>query len=402
MKQLFIITKQIRAGMYGIGTYIRQLLNNIERSEWEVIVVVLECRGDKSIDYIEEGIRYCKIPLSKQCTKQRISDEIFYQRSVFYYLSTHIKLYDRIFCHFNFSDGYELAQSFRIKWNAKIIFTLHYMEWNFFLKGASDQLLAILRNPKGVYDNEIVQCFERERKFMADCCDRVIVVSKNSFQLLQDIYNLPSTKIFYLPHVVSDRYKELTNEEIIRLRSKYLFKEHQKLLLYAGRLNPDKGVLDLINAFKELAPMYPNLHLIIAGDGDFSSFIKAVSPFWNRVTFTGYANTDFLDELYQISDVGIIPSYHEELGYVAIEMLMHKLPIICSNASGLIEVVENGVYGSIFKWNKNNRVDVLKDAISSWLNTTTRMVSVQKCRQHYLSKYSCAMNIKQIELLYHI
>jgi glycosyltransferase involved in cell wall biosynthesis len=43
--------------------------------------------------------------------------------------------------------------------------------------------------------------------------------------------------------------------------------------------------------------------------------------------------------------MGVICSIHEEFGLVAIEMMMHKLPVIVTDVGGLSEIIEDGVTG---------------------------------------------------------
>lgn len=46
-----------------------------------------------------------------------------------------------------------------------------------------------------------------------------------------------------------------------------------------------------------------------------------------------------------MADMGVVSSVHEEFGFVAIEMMMHALPIIVSDTGGLREIVEDGISG---------------------------------------------------------
>lgn len=51
--------------------------------------------------------------------------------------------------------------------------------------------------------------------------------------------------------------------------------------------------------------------------------------------------------MFSISDVGVLPSLYEELGYVALEMMMMGLPVVVGNHSGLEEIVDCGKYGLV-------------------------------------------------------
>ncbi|WP_032559999.1 glycosyltransferase, partial [Bacteroides fragilis] len=57
--------------------------------------------------------------------------------------------------------------------------------------------------------------------------------------------------------------------------------------------------------------------------------------------FIGKISKQKLYEFYQIADVGVMPSFHEQCSYVAIEMMMHGLPLIITNTTGLSEMIHH-------------------------------------------------------------
>ena len=89
----------------------------------------------------------------------------------------------------------------------------------------------------------------------------------------------------------------------------------------------------------------PNTLLFIAGEGQISNYLLEADRYWSRITFTGMLDKKKLYELYSIANIGIVSSLYEEFGFVAIEMMMYKLPIIVTDTSGLSEIVEDGVSG---------------------------------------------------------
>ena len=48
-----------------------------------------------------------------------------------------------------------------------------------------------------------------------------------------------------------------------------------------------------------------------------------------------------LYELYRIAEIGVVPSLFEPFGYVAVEMMIHALPLVVTSTSGLNEVVDH-------------------------------------------------------------
>ena len=141
--------------------------------------------------------------------------------------------------------------------------------------------------------------------------------------------------------------------------------------------------------------------MVIIGGGDYGYFLKKADSLWNKIIFTGYLSKEQLEEFYAISTLGVIPSLHEELGYVAIEMLMHKLPFICSDARGLREVSANGTYAIMIKdWSQSNHCQLLKENIEKYLfdNKELKQLS-KKGRYRYLTKYAF-VNHSEIGLFY--
>lgn len=402
MKQLFIISKGSRTSQYGIGTYIKQLIGTLDISEWKVFTVELEAPIQECYSYVENGVCHFKIPDVEVASKWNTCMEKNYHRSVFYWLMSQLELnmHEPIYCHFNLPDSYELAVLFKQHLNAKILYTLHCMEWKFYLPDNVEKLQDLLQSPQTDKERDIANSFIRSRNFMNECCDRIVTVSRHSHEQLQTLYGLQENRLFYMPHALKDEYVKRDKQEI---RKKYHIEDHERIILFVGRLNADKGIYNLIRAFNSLTTCYPFLHLIVAGSGDLNSLLNMCVPLRNKITFTGYADTIMLNELYSMADVGIIPSYHEELGYVAIEMMMHGLPVICSNASGLLEVTDYGKYGMVMDWNETNRDESIRKALEYWLENPSVFESFsRKGRERYLAEYSSEKHKRKIELLYQL
>ena len=107
-----------------------------------------------------------------------------------------------------------------------------------------------------------------------------------------------------------DEYKELSLDEKISLKKKFLIKSDEIIISYAGRVDEIKGVGNLIQAFKLLLNQYENIRLLIIGEGEFSEFLKSADPYWSKITFTGKVDKNILSELYRVTDIGVLPSKH--------------------------------------------------------------------------------------------
>jgi glycosyltransferase involved in cell wall biosynthesis len=100
-------------------------------------------------------------------------------------------------------------------------------------------------------------------------------------------------------------------------------------VLYAGRLSPEKGVLDLVEAAE-------NLNLVVAGDG----------PLRDRVPMArGFLPPDELASLYARAAVVACPSHREGFGVACLEAMAHGRPVVASAVGGLLDLVVDGETG---------------------------------------------------------
>jgi glycosyltransferase involved in cell wall biosynthesis len=116
--------------------------------------------------------------------------------------------------------------------------------------------------------------------------------------------------------------------------------------LFLGRLNKDKGVQDLANAFVGLAAKMPSTHLLIVGpdeegmDEKLGVILHQVLSQYHRVGFTARP-----EDYMACADIFCLPSYREGFGSVIIEASATGLPAIASNIYGLVDAVNNNETG---------------------------------------------------------
>jgi len=122
-------------------------------------------------------------------------------------------------------------------------------------------------------------------------------------------------------------------------------------MVFACRqLFPRKGIRFLIEAAAQLKPRYPDLKLVVAGDGfERPELVRlaerlGIAP---DVTFLGWVPNEQLPPYYRAAAVSVIPSLEEGFGIPAAEAMGCEVPVVASDAGGLPEVVEHGVTGLV-------------------------------------------------------
>lgn len=165
----------------------------------------------------------------------------------------------------------------------------------------------------------------------------VIAVSRHIQGLLKTKYNRDS---IYIPNGVTLPEKlppGKTLEKYGLSKGRYIFA--------VGRLVPEKGFHDLIEAFQQankLASLQAD-KLVIAGDADheddYSRNLKMRASKDLRIVMTGFIKGDVLRELYSNAGLFVLPSYHEGLPIVALEAMSYGIPLLVSSIPANIELV---------------------------------------------------------------
>ena len=127
------------------------------------------------------------------------------------------------------------------------------------------------------------------------------------------------------------------------MRKKYQIKE-KNILLYVGRVSPEKNVPLVIETFQSLPPhLKKDTHLLIVGDGPLLKQLKQQNM--NQVTFTGFLEEEELAMVYASSDLFIFPSTTETFGNVVLEAMGSGLPVIGSNQGGVKHLIQHDKTG---------------------------------------------------------
>ncbi|OIJ18762.1 hypothetical protein BKP45_15885 [Anaerobacillus alkalidiazotrophicus] len=126
--------------------------------------------------------------------------------------------------------------------------------------------------------------------------------------------------------------------------------EGKKVILFAGRLSPNKGADVLVRAIPELEKKHPNIALVIVGSKWFSTneitdYVAYVRALADRLSVpvitTGFVSPDEIQYWFVASDIFVCPSqWQEPLARVHYEAMAAGLPIITTARGGNPEVIE--------------------------------------------------------------
>lgn len=120
--------------------------------------------------------------------------------------------------------------------------------------------------------------------------------------------------------------------------------EDEFMLLYVGRLSPEKGIKTLFRSFKGLD--IPNKKLYIIGSGPMSGYCRIYSKLNRDVIFLGKAREEMLKLYYSSADLTLSPSlWNEGFGMVLIESMVCGTPPVASGLGAIPEIVKDNYNG---------------------------------------------------------
>lgn len=132
-----------------------------------------------------------------------------------------------------------------------------------------------------------------------------------------------------------------------REREKFGFKEEDVVFVFMGRLNHDKGIGELYTSFNKLVSECPNAKLVLYGrdEEDYDKTVVNYKKLKRNENFfyPGYTSAPF-DSL-QEGDVFVLPTWREGFGSSVIEAQALGLPVITSDAYGVVDASVEGETG---------------------------------------------------------
>jgi glycosyltransferase involved in cell wall biosynthesis len=114
-------------------------------------------------------------------------------------------------------------------------------------------------------------------------------------------------------------------------------KPKRKTILFLGRIHPIKGIENLINAWKDIGPLFPDWDLKLVGKGN-QRYLESLKKLVKdnhiiNINFEGPAYGNNKNVLYQDASLYVLPSFSENFGMTVAEALANKTPVITTNAT---------------------------------------------------------------------
>jgi glycosyltransferase involved in cell wall biosynthesis len=304
-----------RAGDFGFGTYIRNIVNQLARSDRENEYLLI---GQPS-----HASHFDPLPDNFQLLEYDAPPGSFHTHMHLPYL-LHKRGVDLL--HMPWFYAPAIVPS-------RLVLTVH-------------DLTDVLVPPPG-----LPAMMQAGRLFFArralSRADRILAVSHSTKREISRMFDVPERKIEVVYNALDERFlREPAPSDADSTLERLAITD--PYVLYAGNIKPQKNLPRLIEAFAvakaELRdhPAYSNLKLLLIGDSaqEHSDLRRAVirSRVQGDVRFLGFVPHSVLRVLYSRASAFLFPSLYEGFGLPPLEAMAHGAPVLTSSVSSLPEV----------------------------------------------------------------
>jgi glycosyltransferase involved in cell wall biosynthesis len=204
------------------------------------------------------------------------------------------------------------------------------------------------------------------------CSNRVVCVSSSLRERVIALKIVPREKTIVIQKGSSgidmDRFRpmDFCSSETKRLSRHLGIPDHAPVVGFVGRLVRDKGIYQLVEAFRTLREKFPEVRLLVLGsfeDGDpVDPEVRHYIETNKSVIYLGFVTE--VAPYYRLMDVLAFPTHREGFGQVALEAQASGVPVVTTTATGAIDSVIDGVTGFLVPIGDSNS---LSDRIAELL-----------------------------------
>lgn len=191
----------------------------------------------------------------------------------------------------------------------------------------------------GKHGNSAVEEIEYMGMMMAD---KIIAVSEMTKEVIIREYGIPASKIEIVHNSIDiDLYDKVIGENAYKCLEK-LRGHGYKVVMNVGRITIQKGLHNLVHAMKLVVEKRPKSLLVFMGSGEQELELLELAAelgIGANVFFTGFQRGKNWRDMFDQSDLFVMPSISEPFGLTALEAASFGVPVLVSRQSGVAEVM---------------------------------------------------------------
>jgi glycosyltransferase involved in cell wall biosynthesis len=234
--------------------------------------------------------------------------------------------------------------------------------------------------------------------FMSQFAYKVVGVSDHTSQNLMKYEKISPKKIVTIPNGIDPTPFDITIDEK-KKRKELGLPENGPVLGVAVRLSEQKGLTFLLKAMPEIINKFPNVSLLIAGDGPLKeTLIEETKQLGveKNVYFLGMRHDTA--ELLKLFDLYVLPSLWEGLPMIILEAMAAGCPIVATDVGGVGTAVRDGINGMLIQ---SSEINTLGKTITDLLNDKAMCTSFSvKTRAIFDKEFSAKYMTQMYQQLY--
>ncbi len=206
--------------------------------------------------------------------------------------------------------------------------------------------------------------------------DRVFVLNNDQRKWLTGReMNFSENKVCLTAHWVDAIFKP----EKVAEKEALGIDDNRPVMLYAGRVSKEKGVLELPRIYKAVKKAYPDIALLVVGQGPAYDQLKKELP---EGYYFNWVSRERLPAIYSAADLLVFPSKFDTFSCVVLESLSCGLPVIAYNTKGPKDIIDDGVCGYLV-----NTEEQMIEKITAYLGDPQRQENFRKAAVERAQNY---------------
>lgn len=335
-KTICIFTAFYHPHYGGVETYVRSLSAQLNKLNYNVIIVTLNTEKAEVIEIID-GIKILRMPAVNLLNGRfpipkpsmqffKLLKEINKTNPCLYILNMRIYISS-------------LLGLFISKRNRKPSLLIEHVSGHLKLDN------FLLNTAAHLYEHAI-------SKVMKLFTDKFYAVSQASSKWMEH-FNIKPSGIIYNGVNLEDE-----STDIISIRKKYSLEDNDIIISYAGRLIKEKGIISLIETFNALRKKYSHIYLFIAGEGTLLNELKEhYSPNTHHIYILGGLKHSLVMDLLSTSDIIVNPTYYPEgMSTLLLEAGLNHCAVITTSMGGALELINDSNLGIVIKPNSKEEI----------------------------------------------
>lgn len=265
---------------------------------------------------------------------------------------------------------------------AKFVFTPHFHPpWS--MEGGAGR-----RGLRALFDPTLGQ-------YVVSRADRIIGVSSGEMSVMQRHLKLDASRVRLIPNGFhGSRFVPTPSGEPFR---EAFALADAPVVLFAGRLASNKGLVPLVSAWETVAREHPRARLVLAGeDQGWRAKLEGMTKL--PLTFTGHLDDATYRSALAAADLLVLPSEWEAFGIVLAEAAACGTPAVATRVGGAPDVVQDGITGKLVE---HGDVPGLARAVSELLaDPAARRRMGEAAKARAFAQYSWDAVVERTESLY--